>query len=200
MVMFVRTILDDNRYELEIKNSKFIALIYKVKTKDEIKMILERVRKEYKDATHYCFAYIIDDMVKSSDDGEPGGTAGMPILQVLQKQELNYVLGVVVRYFGGIKLGAGGLVRAYTKSISLCLENANVRELREGYHIILEIEYSYLKELDYLLRNSIINSKEYNNKIRYDLDVSLEMADILEKDKNIIIVKKTNKYVIDNIY
>ena len=106
------TIKENNTYELEIKKSKFISKIYKVKNIDKVNTILSDLKKEYSDATHHCYAYIINEHKKSSDDGEPGGTAGIPILQVLDKNNLNYVLCVVIRYFGGIKLGAGGLVRA----------------------------------------------------------------------------------------
>ena len=109
------TIKNDDSYELEIKKSKFISKLYRVNNIEDVNNILSSLRKEYSDATHHCYAYIINNSKKSSDDGEPGGTAGIPILQVLDKNNLNYVLCVVIRYFGGIKLGAGGLVRAYSK-------------------------------------------------------------------------------------
>ena len=88
--------------ELEIKKSKFITKLFRVNNIDEVNTILNNVKKEYSDATHCCYAYIVDNIKKSSDDGEPGGTAGIPILQVLEIQNLNYVLCVVIRYFGGI--------------------------------------------------------------------------------------------------
>ena len=102
------TIINNNKYVLEIKKSTFIALLYKVKSISEVEKYLGEVKNEYKDASHYVFAYIIDDKRKFSDDGEPGGTAGLPIMEVLNKHDLNYVLCIAVRYFGGIKLGAGG--------------------------------------------------------------------------------------------
>ena len=117
----MKTILNNYVSELEINKSRFITLLYKVDNIDLIKEKLDLVKDLYKDATHYCYAYIIDNNKKSSDDGEPGGTAGVPIMEVLLKNDLNYVLCVVVRYFGGIKLGAGGLVRAYTKTTSLAV-------------------------------------------------------------------------------
>ena len=103
---------------LEIKKSKFITKIYPVNNIEEIHLLLDSLHKEYHDATHVCYAYILDGQMKCDDDGEPGGTAGYPILQVLERQGLNHILAVVIRYFGGIKLGAGGLLRAYTNSAS----------------------------------------------------------------------------------
>lgn len=104
--------------EIIIKKSKFIAKLYKINNLNEIDNVINDLKKEYKKATHICYAYIINGQEKAVDDGEPSGTAGKPILNVLQKRKLNEILVVVIRYFGGIKLGAGGLVRAYTKSAS----------------------------------------------------------------------------------
>lgn len=104
--------------EIIIKKSKFITKLYEIKDINEISQIIDNLKKDYKKATHICYAYIINGQEKAVDDGEPSGTAGRPILNVLQKRKLNEILVVVIRYFGGIKLGAGGLVRAYTKSTS----------------------------------------------------------------------------------
>lgn len=109
---------------LEIQKSKFIGYAYHVNDVKNVEEILSVQRKDHKKATHICYAYKINsgvEIVKFSDDGEPQGTAGRPILSVIEKKKLNNVLVVVVRYFGGIKLGAGGLVRAYTKTASLAL-------------------------------------------------------------------------------
>ena len=104
--------------EIIIKKSKFITKLYKINDVSEVNNIIEELQKEYKKATHICYAYIINGQEKAVDDKEPSGTAGRPILNVLQKRKLNEIMIVVIRYFGGIKLGAGGLVRAYTKSAS----------------------------------------------------------------------------------
>ena len=104
--------------EIIIKKSKFITKLYEIKDVNEINPIIDNLKKEYKKATHICYAYIINGQEKAVDDGEPSGTAGRPILNVLQKKKLNEIMVVVIRYFGGVKLGAGGLVRAYTKSTS----------------------------------------------------------------------------------
>ena len=97
----------ENEYNMEIKNSKFISLIFQINQKEEINKCLNRTKEKYPNATHYCYAYILEQEKYASDDGEPSGTAGIPILLVLEKQKLNHVLCIVVRYFGKIKLGAG---------------------------------------------------------------------------------------------
>ncbi|MCM1053833.1 MAG: YigZ family protein [Ruminococcus sp.] len=105
-----------NTYTLEVKKSKFIALQYEVNSIDEIKMILENLKKEHKKAKHFPYAYKIDLNIKKSDDKEPSGTAGLPILNIIERKNLNNTLIVVIRYFGGIKLGTGGLTRAYSNA------------------------------------------------------------------------------------
>ena len=110
--------------ELEIKKSKFIAYLYELNSLDETKQAIEKLRKEHKKANHICYAYVYNKEVvaeKCSDDGEPKGTAGYPILNVIKMKKMSNVLVAVVRYFGGIKLGAGGLTRAYTKSAASVL-------------------------------------------------------------------------------
>ena len=104
--------------EIIIKKSKFIAKLYNINDVNEIKDIINELKKEYKKATHICYAYSVNGQEKAVDDGEPSHTAGLPILNVIKKKNLTNILIVVIRYFGGIKLGAGGLVRAYTTSAS----------------------------------------------------------------------------------
>ena len=137
----------------------------KINNIDEIKNKLERIKKTYKDATHYCYAYIIDGKEKCSDNGEPSGTAGIPILNVLKQNNLTNIICIVIRYFGGIKLGAGGLVRAYTKSVVECLKD-HIKLLIEGYNITITFEYKYICNIidstnrDYINKSiSKINSK-----------------------------------------
>ena len=120
-----------------IKKSKFITKLYKINNINEINNILYNLKKEYKDATHVCYAYILNEIEKCSDDGEPNKTAGLPILNVLKKNQLNYILAVVIRYFGGIKLGAGGLVRAYSNSIVESLNLAKKRIISKGLNITI---------------------------------------------------------------
>lgn len=110
---------------LEINKSKFFAYKYDLNSVDEVNAIINSLKKEHKKARHFCYAYVFNkDMIseKCSDDGEPSGTAGYPILNVIKKKNLTNILVVVVRYFGGIKLGAGGLTRAYTKACAGVLD------------------------------------------------------------------------------
>ena len=175
-----------------IKNSKFICLLYNVNSKDEILKHLENVKNIYPNATHYCYAYILDNERHESDDGEPAGTAGIPMFQVLEKNELNHVLCIVVRYFGKIKLGAGGLVRAYTKSVVECLKN-NIITLKKGFEINITFNYNNLKQIDYLLKNSIIKNKFFDKEITYNLIISEDTLNILKQlnDINIKIISNT---------
>jgi uncharacterized YigZ family protein len=192
----MKTIKENVTSELTIKNSRFIAIIYKVNNLHMIKPILKEIKEAYKDATHYCYAYIIDKEEKSSDDGEPSGTAGIPILQVLKKNDLNYVIGIVVRYFGGIKLGAGGLVRAYAKSITNVLEKSIILNLVEGYNITISFTYDNLKDIDYLFKDCMIIKKSFNEKVEYNLDISNDLLIKIKNNTKINIITITNKYII----
>ena len=167
------SILKDSNYLYEIKKSKFYVLLYKINNQDEIISILEKTKKDYKDATHYCYAYILNNTKKASDDGEPSGTAGIPILEVLDRKKLNNILCIVVRYFGGIKLGAGGLIRAYSNSVKDALNENKIVELVEGYEIEIIIDYNRKKEIEYLFKDNIINY-DYDEKIKYTLRVNKE--------------------------
>lgn len=111
-----------NEYTLEIKKSKFIGYYYQVESIEEIETILENLKKEHKKAKHFPYAYKINGQIKKSDDKEPSGTSGMPILNIIDRNDLNYALIVIVRYFGGIKLGAGGLLRAYSNTAKECIK------------------------------------------------------------------------------
>lgn len=167
-----------NEHTIIIKNSRFICFLFQVENKQEILDILGKTREKYHDATHCCYAYILDHEKKESDDGEPSGTAGMPILQVLEKNELNHVLCIVVRYFGKIKLGAGGLVRAYTKSVTETLKN-HIVVLKEGYCINIMFPYSALKNVDYLLKDTQIVKKSFQDKITYQVHADTEIIEKL---------------------
>ena len=123
----MQTIQKDCRTEIVIEKSRFICTLKKVSSEAEAQEFIKSTKKEFWDATHNCSAYIINDMQqRSSDDGEPSGTAGVPMLEVLRKKNLTGVAAVVTRYFGGIKLGAGGLVRAYTNSVVSAVEAAGL--------------------------------------------------------------------------
>ena len=152
-----------------------------VKSIEEIKSYLKAIKTKYKDATHYCYAYIIDDIKKSSDDGEPGGTAGVPIMEVLLKNDLNYVLCIVIRYFGGIKLGSGGLARAYSSSVSNSLINASIVNLCNGYNICFSVDYKLQNKIDYIFKNYIF-SKTYDETVNYKLSIKEKDIQLLENN------------------
>lgn len=189
----MKTIKNNTYNETIIKNSRFICYLYKIKDINDINTILSNLKQEHKDATHHCYAYILDNLQKSSDDGEPGGTAGIPILKVLENNNLTNILAVVIRYFGGIKLGAGGLVRAYTKSTTNTLTNDNIIAIEEGYNINIEFNYNQIKEIDYLLKDIKINKKEFDNIITYNIDIP---SNFLTKLKN----NNIKHTIIKNIY
>lgn len=175
MVIILLSIKKNDKYEETIKYSKFISLIFKVYTKEEADGYLNEVRMIYPNATHYCYGYRIDEIVKSSDDGEPSRTAGIPILNQITSKDLNYVLIVVVRYFGGVKLGVGPLTRAYAKLAREVIREENIVTLVKGYDASIYFNYSDIKDIDYLLGNSKIISKEFNNNIKYQVHISQEV-------------------------
>lgn len=176
----MNTIKETTEKTLIIKNSRFIAIIYNINDINDIDKYLNLIKDKYKDATHYCYAYILPNNIKCSDDGEPSGTAGKPILDVLSKHNLNFVLAIVVRYFGGIKLGAGGLIRAYSKCISSCLNNTELTKLIPGKNIDIYFTYKDINDIDLLLTNCHINNKDYQDIINYNVNIPNDLLPILE--------------------
>lgn len=176
----MQTIKDNINSEIIIKNSRFICYLYKVNNTNDINTYLNNIKQKNKDATHYCYAYIIDNIKKSSDDGEPGGTAGIPILKVLENNNLNNILALVVRYFGGIKLGAGGLVRAYTKSVTNTISDDNLVNLVQGYNLDIEFNYNQTKEIDYLLKDITINNKIFDTTIKYNINIPSNFLEVIQ--------------------
>lgn len=179
LVNIMLSIKNNSKYEYIIKNSKFISLIFRVYNKDEVNNYLDKVKNEYTGATHYCYGYVIDNDIRMNDDGEPSGTAGSPILKQIQNNNLNYTLIIVVRYFGGIKLGAGPLTRAYAKVSRDVINEDNIIELVKGYDIDITFNYNDIKTVDYLLNNSKIINKAFDNDITYNAYVTKEVLDSL---------------------
>lgn len=145
MSKFYLTVDGVTENTVEIKRSKFIATLSHVESGEDAEAFVRAVRKRYPDATHNCYAYIADELgneTRFSDDGEPGGTAGQPMLEVLRKKGIVKAAVVVTRYFGGIKLGAGGLVAAYTDSVSKVLDAAGIRGMTECAEVTVECDYS----------------------------------------------------------
>ena len=170
----------DAKEELVIEKSKFISFAYSVATEQEVKNILENLKKEFFDATHICYAYdLMSGKQKCYDDGEPQGTSGKPILDCIQKQNLKNVLVAVVRYFGGIKLGAGGLVRAYSKSASLAIKSAGKKD------IVL------CKKIEFLVLPNEFNKMQILNKLDFVLENKTEFS---KNIKITAIIKNENEY------
>lgn len=162
--------------EFIIKKSKFITKLYFVTSEIEIKNILDENKTEYKDATHICYAYILNNVERFNDDSEPSGTAGMPILNVLKNNNLNNVLCVVIRYFGGIKLGAGGLIRAYCSSVSEALNKTEIINIVNGKKIELTFSYDDIKKINHILNDINIVDKQFDENVKYI---------IIVKEKNV---------------
>lgn len=174
-----------------INKSKFITNLFFVANIDDVNKYMNLIKNKYKDATHNCYAYIINNLKKCSDDKEPSGTAGKPILECLEKNELNYTLCIITRYFGGIKLGTGGLLRAYTRGVMDSINNTRIYNITNGYNIDIIFNYNLQKDIDNLLKNNIIYNKNFNENIVYNVDVSDEIIDKL-KSMNIKIVINNN--------
>ena len=175
----MKTVKSKSVNEIIIKNSRFITLLFEVFDDTDINEIFEKVKIEYPKATHYCYAYITKSFKKASDDGEPGGTAGMPMLNVLEKEGMINTLAITIRYFGGIKLGAGGLVRAYSKSVRDAIINAETIEIEEGYSVKISVSYDEQKNLEYNLKECTIINKEYLLDVTYTVLVPKDKLNIL---------------------
>lgn len=186
MVENYNTIIDKYQYEIVEKKSRFICNIIPINDEEEAKDVLEDIKKKYYDARHNCFAYIVglnNTIERYSDDGEPSGTAGLPILEVLRGNNLKNVLAVVTRYFGGTLLGTGGLVRAYSRSTKECLENSKIytKELLEK--VTLEIDYNFLGKVENELHNSnqIVKDVIYTDKIKMTVMLKKEYSEGITK-------------------
>lgn len=165
----MKTIAKPFQNSIDIKKSQFICRLFPAQTEKEAKQIIREISEEYKDATHNCTAYVVSDGEGYDDNGEPGGTAGRPMLNVLKKNEIKNVVAIVTRYFGGIKLGAGGLVRAYSKSVLECLAIAEIVEM-ELYELFrFTFEYQDIKAIDAEVRakNLAVVEKQYEAQVIY---------------------------------
>ena len=157
-----------------VEKSEFITILHPIKDSFEAKELIKETRKEYSDATHVVHAYILPNEVHSSDDSEPKGTAGLPTLEVLRKNDLTNVLCLTIRYFGGIKLGAGGLVRAYTKSVTEALSLATFIEEKTIITFTLTFDYKNVTFVDKQIRNALEISKTFDDKVNYTISIENE--------------------------
>ena len=183
--MPMKTIKENIKNEIIIKNSKFITLLIKTTNEKEIKEKLKQVKEDYPKATHYCYTYKIGENIKkASDDGEPSGTAGLPMLNILDKENITNVLAITIRYFGGIKLGAGGLIRAYSNSVKEALNKVSTNELINGYLVTITFPYNKEDEITKKIEKENIIEKTYLEEITYK--VKLEETSPLLKNAKII--------------
>lgn len=158
--------------EFEIEKSRFICYLNRAFNEEEAKAYILKIKKLNPNATHHCSAFLIgehSELQRSNDDGEPSGTAGVPMLESLRMNKMNDVVAVVVRYFGGIKLGAGGLIRAYSKSVSEAIKLAPLTDKILTYKYSLAFSYDLIGKLDYFLAHheTEILNKEYDEKVTY---------------------------------
>lgn len=194
-----RTIIEENvQAEIVEKKSKFIANIFYVETSKKAEEIIKQVNKKYYDARHNCYAYCIknqeEEVKRFSDDGEPSGTAGAPMLNIIEKNNISNILVIVTRYFGGILLGTGGLVRAYSEATMKALEKVTFAKEEYGMELSITISYSDFENLKYYCKKNNISIIDviYDNNIRCILEVNNE-----EKE-NIISNSEKNSFKVLN--
>lgn len=187
--------------EIEIKKSRFITYLIPIRTEEDFTDHLAKIRKEHYKATHHCQAFILEEdssIQRMSDDGEPSGTAGLPMLEVLKKNELTYVMAVTVRYFGGIKLGAGGLIRAYSSAVSSALNHATITANISQMLIALTLDYNQIDTFNYFVENSEISinimDTQYSDKVYFELTVNLNQ---LEEVKDLLTERFSGQLILE---
>lgn len=182
-----RVLLEGGQGEYEEKKSRFIATVRKCESEEEAAAFIEEMKKKYWDARHNCSAFVLGsrgELTRCSDDGEPSGTAGRPMLEVLQGEGIRNIAVVVTRYFGGVLLGTGGLVRAYTQAVKEGLKNCTVGRMRYGHEIRVTTDYNGIGKILYLLGNAGIEpvSSEYMDKVTLRIILPAEDAEKLRKE------------------
>ena len=191
------TIRDFGEDRFEEKKSEFIGYAKRVETEEEAKEFINEIKSMHKQATHNCSAYVIGEKMniqRYSDDGEPQGTAGIPILEVMKKSNVTDCAIVVTRYFGGILLGAGGLTRAYTKGASIAIKSAGIVEKVNGLKLSFELDYDLFGKVQYICgQNSWhIEDTEYTDKVIVHILCEENISDSIESE----IIESTNGKVI----
>lgn len=185
----------------EIKKSEFICTLIPVSSVEDVNTNLTLIRKKYYDATHNCYAYILGEageIVKCSDDGEPSQTAGVVILEALRKNELTNVLAIVTRYFGGIKLGAGGLVRAYASSTSLAIQTIEKLKIEKCQSLTIEVSYQNYNLIEKYLKEYKELNKSFTDVIVITIIIPVTKTDelinkLIEVTKNDVKISKGNE-------
>ena len=182
---------------LKEKNSKFFGYAFPVNTEEEIKEILERLRKEHFSARHWCYAYQIGTekiQYRANDDGEPNNSAGMPIYGQIQSFEVTNVLVVVVRYFGGVKLGVGGLISAYKTAAQMALENATIIEKTIDKHFIISFGYAHMNKVMRIIKEKNLQIVSQKMEMDCEIEISIRkksVQNLLDTFENLYEIKLT---------
>lgn len=172
------TIYQNGEHQIEIKKSKFICHLFRIESEEQAKEYIAKIKKEHYKANHNCSAYMLGEnfeIQRSSDDGEPSGTAGVPMLEVLKKNQLQNTLAIVTRYFGGIKLGAGGLIRAYSTSVSEALKEIGIVQGKLQQILDIIIDYPQLGKLQNYLQNEQIAIQEIDYLEQITVKVAIDI-------------------------
>lgn len=179
-----RVVVEDGQGELVEKKSRFIATVKRVESEEEAAGFIEAVKKKHWDASHNCSAFVVGSLTRCSDDGEPSGTAGRPMLEVLLGEKLKNVAVVVTRYFGGTLLGTGGLVRAYSQAVKEGLKNCVIGTMRAGVRMAVETDYNGVGRILYLLSSRGLEpqNSEYTDKVKLELLFPAEWKEELTKE------------------
>nr|WP_307774635.1 YigZ family protein [uncultured Cetobacterium sp.] len=191
----MKSIKKQVRIEFEERKSKFIGYAKPITTKIEAEEFISTIREMHPDATHNCTVYRVVDngqeYFKADDDGEPSGTAGKPMGEILTYMDVNNIVVVATRYFGGIKLGAGGLVRNYAKTAKLAVLEGEIIDFIERKEVLLDFSYEKIGEIDQLLDSKAeeILNKDYNERVTYRVRVSNETMNLLKDYNDILIIE-----------
>ena len=182
-----RIVIEGGEEDYVEKKSRFIATVKPVESEEEAIAFIDSIKKKYWDARHNCSAFVIgskNEITRCSDDGEPSGTAGRPMLEVLLGREVHNVAVVVTRYFGGVLLGTGGLVRAYTKAVQEGLDNSQVAMLAYGTSMKIETDYNGIGKLQYILGKAgvAIQSSEYTDVVTLQVFLLQEQKEVILKE------------------
>ncbi|MGI1804527.1 YigZ family protein [Exiguobacterium sp. TDN 0502] len=175
------TVKENGFHEIIIQKSRFITYLARATTEEQAQTFISELKKKHHDANHNCSAYVIgerNEIQKANDDGEPSGTAGVPMLEVLKKRDLRDTVVVVTRYFGGIKLGGGGLIRAYGSSVSEALNAVGVVERIEHTVVSVNVDYTWLGKLENELRASVHPIDQIHYLDQVQIDVLVKTADV----------------------
>jgi len=203
-----KVLLEGSVSEIVEKKSRFITTIQKVESEEEALAFIDEMKKKNWNASHNCSAFVIGknaELTRCSDDGEPGGTAGRPMLEVLLGEGIRNIAAVVTRYFGGTLLGTGGLVRAYSQAVKEGIKICRTGIMRYGYEVTIETDYNGIGKILYLLGQRQIEplSGSYTDKVELLIRLPAEMAEMLQRDMmevtggKVIFMKTQELYFID---